>query len=85
MYNWLSFENDCASGIKVVFVPYNPGYGSSSMDLGPGRHNATGWPRAIVEQKGGYELYVCPMDYIPVDANDNYIDRVNMQYRCKQQ
>ena len=83
MYNWLSYENVCGHGISVVFIPYNPGYGGSEMDLGAGRHDSTGWNRREVQEKGGFELYICPAGYVPVDANNQYVNRVNTQFRCK--
>jgi hypothetical protein len=83
MYNWLSYENVCGHGISVVYIPYHPGYGGSQIDLGPGRHNSTGYSRSEVQQKGGFELYICPSGYVPVDANNGYVNRVNTQFRCK--
>jgi hypothetical protein len=83
MYNWLSYENVCGHGISIVYVPYRPGYGASQMELGPGRHNSTGWSRSEVQEKGGFGLYICAAGYIPVDANSQYVNRVNTQFRCK--
>ena len=39
MYNWLSYENVCGHGISIVYIPYNPGYGGSQMDLGPAQQH----------------------------------------------
>jgi hypothetical protein len=83
MYSWLSYENVCGHGISIVYVPYNPGYGASQMDLGSGRHSSTGFDRHEVQEKGGFEVYVCPAGYVPVDANNNYVNRVNIRFRCR--
>jgi hypothetical protein len=33
---------------------------------------------------GSFELYVCPLGYIPVDANNQYVNRINStDFRCK--
>ena len=84
MYNWLSYENACSEALSIVFIPFNPGYGGSAMDLAPGRHASTGYSQREVQGKGGFDLYVCPAGYIPVDGNDRYVDRVNTRFRCKQ-
>lgn len=83
MYGWLAFENTCGERLKVVYVPYNPGHGGSLKTLAPGRHDSTGYSRQEVDAKGGFELYICPDGYVPVDANNRYINRVNTPFRCK--
>jgi hypothetical protein len=83
MYHWLAYENLCGHSISIVYIPYHPGYGGSLMDLGPGRHSSTGFDRREVQEKGGFELYVCPAGYSPVDAQNNYVTRVNTRFRCK--
>ena len=85
MYNWLSYENVCSVALSIVYIPFNPGYGGSGMDLAPGRNANTGYSQREVQGKGGFDLYVCPAGYIPVDANDRYVDRVNTRFRCKRQ
>jgi hypothetical protein len=84
MYNWLAFENRCSEALSVVFIPYRPGYGGGAADIRPGRKTSTGHSRSEVDDKGGFELYVCPEDYLPVDAEDRYVTRVNTPFRCKQ-
>ena len=84
VYNWLSFRNGCSESVTVVFIPNNPGYGGSSMNLGPGRKDNTGYSRSEVNAKQGFELYVCPYGYLNVDAEDRYVNRVNTRFRCKQ-
>ena len=38
MYNWLSYRNQCGTGVHIQFVSNNPSSISGSMDLAPGRH-----------------------------------------------
>jgi hypothetical protein len=84
MYNWYSFENTCSEAVAVTFIPYNPGYGGGAVDsLSPGRATSTGDTRDEIQRKQGYELYVCPAGFLPVDGNDRYVSRVNTMFRCK--
>lgn len=84
MYNWLAFENNCGGeSIYIVYVPNRPGYGGSAMTVSPGRKGNTGYSRQEVNEKGGYELYICPAGFIPVDASGRYVDRVNTMFRCR--
>jgi len=84
MYNWFSFENTCSEALSVTFIPYDPGFGASAVDyLGPGRSTSTGDSRDEIQRKRGYELYVCPAGFLPVDGNDRYVTRVNTMFRCK--
>ena len=45
-YNWYSVQNTCSFAIKVVLVAFSGDHGSGALDLGPGRHDGTGRPRA---------------------------------------
>jgi hypothetical protein len=85
--HWLAFENTCSEPLYVLYIPFNPGYGygGGSMDIGAGRHSSTGQSRREVDEKRGFELYVCPEGYFPVDANDRLVERVNTRFRCKQE
>ena len=84
MYNWLAYENTCSESLSVTFVPNQPGHGGGgAMDLGPGRHSSIGLSRAEVQDNGGFELYVCPVGYIPVGPNGGYVTRVIPEFRCK--
>ena len=84
MYNWLSFQNDCSQSLAVTYIAVNSPYGGYSADLAPGRKASTGFTRDEVRQRGGFELFVCPSGYLPVDARDRYVSRPNTQFRCKQ-
>jgi hypothetical protein len=84
MYGWYSFENTCGEALSITFIPYNPGFGGGAVDyLGPGRSTSTGNSREEIQRKQGYELYVCPTGFLPVDGNDRYVSRVNTMFRCK--
>ena len=85
-YNWLSFENTSSEGISITFIPKIPGHGGSLMELRPGSHGNTGRSAKEVEATGGFELYVCPLGYIPVDANNRYVNKTNTtDFKCKRQ
>ncbi len=84
-YNWYSVQNTCSFAIKVVLVAFSGDHGPGALDLGPGRHDGTGETESEIRQHGGYDLYICPAGYTPVDANDEYIgavNRANTQFRC---
>jgi hypothetical protein len=85
MYNWFSFENTCGEALSVTFVAINRGFGGAVSYLGAGRKTSTGDSREQVRSKGGYELYVCPAGFLPVDGNDHYVTRPNTRFRCRQQ
>jgi hypothetical protein len=84
MYGWYSFENTCSEALSITFIPYSPGFGGGAVDyLGPGRATSTGTSREEMQRKQGYELYVCPTGFLPVDGNGRYVSRVNTMFRCK--
>ena len=85
MYNWLAFENVCSQSLSIVYIPNSPGYGGSKMDLSPGRHSSTGFSRSEVQSKSGFELYVCPAGFIPVSMNNEYVNRVIPEFKCRRQ
>jgi hypothetical protein len=83
-YNWVAFRNSCAEPLYVSFVTNNPaGTGGGGFDLAPGGQWSIGDTQTDERQNGGYQLYVCPANFVPVDANDKYADRPNVKFRCK--
>jgi hypothetical protein len=86
-YNWLSFENNCGQAIYVNYIPHRPGGWAmgGGMHLAPGNHNNTGLSSAEINQTGGFDLYVCPTDSVPVDLRGNVFNVNVAQYRCKPQ
>jgi hypothetical protein len=43
---------------------------TGSMTLAPGAHSNTGRSSSDISQAGGFDLYVCPANTVPVDLND---------------
>jgi hypothetical protein len=84
-YNWLSFENNCGQAIYVNYIPHRPGGWAmgGGMNLAPGNHNNTGLSSADINQTGGFDLYVCPTDSVPVDLSGKVFNVNVAQYRCK--
>ena len=87
VYNWLSFENDCGQAIYLTFIFAHPvGWAmTGSMNLAPGAHSNTGRSNSDINQAGGYDLYVCPANSIPVDLNGNTFTANVPQFLCKPQ
>jgi hypothetical protein len=79
----LSYENTCSQAIYVVIVSKS-GTNIGSFNLVPGQSGGPGLSFSEVTAKGGVEAYACPVNFVPVDSNDQ---RVNSQpvanYRCK--
>jgi TPR repeat protein len=86
-YNWLAFENDCGQEIYVDYIPHVPGGWAigGGMHLKPGSHNNTGLSSAEVNNAGGFSIYVCPTNAVPVDLNGNVLNTNVTEYRCKPQ
>src|SRR5262249_29154520 len=84
MYNWLAFENACGQRLSVTYIGYNYPYSSYAADINPGKKTSTGLTRREVDERGGFELYVCESGFLPVDASDQYVTRPNTQFRCKE-
>jgi hypothetical protein len=86
-YNWLSFENNCGQAIYVSIIPRVPGGWAmgGGMHLTPGSHNNTGLSTTDVNNAGGFGIYVCPTDSVPVDLNGNVLNANVSEYRCKPQ
>jgi hypothetical protein len=53
------------------------------MHLALGHTNNTGLSSDDLNKAGGFEIYVCPIDSVPVDLNGNVLNRNVTQYRCK--
>ena len=84
MYSWLVYQNNCGQTINLTWVSIYSG-GASSATIYPGRKASTGWNQAEVNSRGGFELFVCPAGFIPVDANDNFVEKANTLFRCKRE
>jgi hypothetical protein len=86
-YNWLSFQNNCGQAIHLSYTANNPSdtFGMSAADIAAGRSSNTGRSQSEVNQKGGFNLYVCPAGYVPVDPSTNQsVSGPNKTFTCKQ-
>ena len=53
--------------------------------LRPGQKGSTGYSYSEVQRKKGYQLFVCPAGFYPVDGRNNYINKVNTPFTCLKQ
>jgi hypothetical protein len=83
-YNWLAFRNTCSQSIYLLWIARNPGYGGSSWTIRPNQKTSTGYSRSEWARRQGYQLFICPAGYSPVDSRNQYVNRVNTPYRCLQ-
>jgi hypothetical protein len=83
-YNWLAFRNTCNQSMYLMWIAYNPGYGGWSWTLRPNQKTSTGYSRSEWASKRGYQMFLCPAGYIPVDSRNQFVNRVNTPYRCLQ-
>jgi hypothetical protein len=86
-YNWLSFENNCGQAIYVMIIFHRPGGWAMTegLHLAPGNHNNTGLSSGEINQAGGFDIYVCPTDSVPVDLSGSVLNANVAEYRCKPQ
>ena len=87
LYGWFAFRNDCGRPIFVTYIALSPEDhdGASGCDIDSGKSCNTGWSKSEVEAKGGgFDVYVCPKGYMPVDfATGQSIDKTNVKFVCK--
>jgi hypothetical protein len=87
LYGWFAFRNDCGRPIAVTYIALSPEDpdGASACDIDPSKSCNTGWSKSEVQAKGGgFEVYVCPKGYMPVDAaTDQSVDKTNVRFVCK--
>lgn len=83
-YNWLSFQNNCGQAIYLSYI-FNSGQGGfSAMNLAAGASGNTGRSQNEVKAQGGYELAVCPAEFVPVDSSTgNALSQPKQQFRCR--
>jgi hypothetical protein len=84
-YNWLSLENDCGQPIYLEFIfKHNVGWAmTGSMNLALGSHSNTGRSSSDINQAGGFDLYVCPANSVPVDQDNGLLQANVASYRCR--
>jgi hypothetical protein len=79
-YNWLAFRNNCEETQHLTWIFGNEsGVGSGGNTRPSGKAN-TGYSTDEVRRKGGYTLYVCPENYLPVDGGGRQITGGGGQY-----
>jgi hypothetical protein len=83
MYNWLTFQNNCSQALTVVFVAKDGSGANGSMDLRAGAKDSVGKLAGKASKVGSFELYVCPVGYMPVDQNDKVVDKPRTKSRCQ--
>jgi len=87
LYYWFAFRNDCGRPVHITFIALSPNdhFGASAADIDSGKSANTGWSKSEVEAKGGgFDVYVCPVGYIAVDATTGEaIDKTNVKFICK--
>lgn len=86
-YNWLSLRNVCNQPIYVSYIFNKPsGWAmNGGTTLAPGAHATTGESFNDISQAGGFQYYVCPANYVPVDVNGNTLSVNVTEYRCEPQ
>src|SRR3954449_6799012 len=73
MYNYLTFKNNCAHSVTLVFVAKDGSGASGTMELRPGAKDSVGKLKGQTPKVGGFEFYVCPSGYLPVDATGKIV------------
>lgn len=86
-YNWISFQNNCATSLNVVYMWKNPPYQGAvgATTIAPGGAQNTGYSPSEVSGNGGFILFVCPANYNPVTSSGVYVSQPTQSYVCKPQ
>jgi hypothetical protein len=82
-YNWLTFQNNCGQAVSITYTgitaPRN-----GQLDLGIGKKGGPGETASEVAKHGGFYLYVCPLNAIPVDSSTHkYVQHPNLSFVCQ--
>jgi hypothetical protein len=83
-YDWFAFQNTCSIAISTTHIGMNGGGSGTTDSLGPGQHDSTGYSKSEVDGFGGFDWYVCPAGYDPVDANGHFVTAPHTPFHCKQ-
>ena len=84
MYNYLTYKNNCSQSLTIVFVAKDGSGVSGTMDLRPGASDSVGrLAGGVVPKIGGFQLYVCPVGYLPVDEKNKVVDKPHTIFRCQ--
>jgi len=67
-YNWLSMRNDCSEPVHLTYQSRQyPSAVFGASDITVGQVSNTGHSQSEVDSAGGIVIYVCPINYVPVD------------------
>ncbi len=84
MYNYLTFKNTCSQSLTVVLIAKDGSGAGGTMELRPGGKDSVGRSAGKEPKPGSFELYVCPTGNIPVDDNDQLVNKPGSNFRCLQ-
>src|SRR4051794_1911758 len=83
MYNYLTFKNNCSHSVTLVFVAKDSSGASGTMELRPGAKDSVGRLKGQVPKVGGFQFYVCPSGYLPVDETGKVVTKPGTSFKCK--
>lgn len=84
MYNYLTFQNDCAQSLTVVFVPKDGSGPGGTLELRPGGKDSVGKLDGKKPKPGSFDLYVCPTGYVPLDEDHQVVSKPGATFKCEQ-
>lgn len=85
MYGWLSFRNDCDVRVSILVCRKTGAEKCfSTLELSPGHKSSIGETRDEIARNGDVSIYVCKDGFLPVDANNRYIERGGQRFRCRE-
>ncbi len=83
MYNYLTFKNNCSHSVTLVFVAKDASGATGTMELRPGAKDSVGKLKGHVPKVGGFQFYVCPSGYLPIDDSGHVVTKPLTSYKCK--
>jgi hypothetical protein len=81
LYGWWAYQNNCGRPIHLTWYGRISG-GLFAGDIQPGGKANTGFSPAEVNQMGGFNLFICPINYIPVDSTGTQVSSPYASYQC---
>lgn len=82
-FGTIGIRNTCNISVSVTFLPFRVGSSGGQLDISPGWTQGTGSTWKERADAGGWDIYVCPKNYSPVDGNDRAISQPNTQFHRK--
>ena len=76
----------CEKDINLCFVVElaKDGSGASgTMELRPGAKDSVGKLKGQTPKVGGFEFYVCPSGYLPMDDTGKVVAKPHTTFKCK--